>query len=120
MYRTTADFIQLLKDEYGLTSNYKVAQFLGKTDTQVAHWTKGRHTFDDSTALIIAEALKIDPAEIMTCCQIERAEKQGKFDVAGVYRKMLFRLEGALTAGAAAVFGLAILAPYMAAIPSPF
>lgn len=120
IYRTTADYIQQLKDTHGFTSNYQVARHLGKTDTQLAEWSKGKRTFDESTAMIVAESLKIDPAEIVTCCLIERAERQGRLDVAGLYRKMLFRLEGSVRAGAAAVFGLAILAPYFATLSAPF
>ncbi|MFG1496461.1 helix-turn-helix transcriptional regulator [Saccharospirillum sp. HFRX-1] len=106
MTHTTADFIQMIKDKYDLPSRYKVAQLLDKTDAQVASWAKGRTTFDDETALIIADKLEIDPAYIITCCQIERAVKQGKFGAAGVYRRILQRLEMTATTGAAAMFAV--------------
>lgn len=102
MYRTTADYVQMLKDQNGLSSNYQVAKYLATTDSHVAAWTKGRSTFNDHTALIIAKELKIDPLEIVTCCHIERAEKSGDIDVARVYRKMLFKLAGPVAAGLSA------------------
>ncbi len=102
MYRTTADYILLLKNKLGFKSWYQLAVHLEKSDSQIAAWRKGRRTFDDHSALIIAEQLKIDPLEIVTNCHIERAEKAGDFAVAGLYRKMLHKLAGPVAAGFAA------------------
>ena len=104
MYRKTADYIVLLKDELGFKSNYQLAKHLGTTDSHVANWVKGRSTFNDDTAMIIAKKLKIDPTEIITCCHIERAEKKGNIALARVYRKMLFKLSGPVAAGFSAFF----------------
>lgn len=102
MYRKTADYILLLKNEKGFKSWYQLAVYLEKTDSQIAAWRKGRRTFDDHSALIIAKELKIDPLEIITCCHIERAEKAGDSSLSRVYRKMLHKLAGPVAAGFAA------------------
>lgn len=109
MYRTTSDYIVLIQQKYGMISRYKVAQLLEKTDTQVANWAKGKTTFDEETASIVAEKLQIDPAIIVTSCQIERAEKQGKTEAAAIYKKILQTLEKCSTTGIAAAVTFSVL-----------
>ena len=109
MARTTADYVQMLKDEFGLKSNYQVAQFLEMNQQSVANWVKGRATLDDSTAIIIATKLQIDPALIITECHLERAEKQGNELVASTYKKILKQLQKAATTGAAACLTFTLL-----------
>lgn len=72
----TTHYLELLKDRLQVTSDYAIAQRLGVTRQAASHWTKGG-TFDDRTAALVAEILKIRPAVVMAAMQADRAKEEG-------------------------------------------
>lgn len=106
----TKDYVEMLKNKTGITTQYGLAKYLGITIPAVRRWDKGLSTFDDHTALIIAEKLEIDPSIIITSCHLERALKNDDFATAGVYRNMLEKLTPLAIKGASAVAAYGALA----------
>lgn len=71
--QTIADYIEMLKNMYGLKSYYKAMAYIDMTPSG---WTKIRHGggISDKNALRLAQALKIDPIEIFAVSYALQAE----------------------------------------------
>lgn len=61
----TQDYVNLLKLHYGVQSDYALAKKFDVHLQTVRKWSKGAGTFDESTAIRIAEVLKIDPGKVI-------------------------------------------------------
>ncbi|CAD9228386.1 Helix-turn-helix protein [Burkholderia cenocepacia] len=72
--KTTIEWLDALKAHLDLPSDYAAAKLLGVTRSAVSHYRTGRTTFDDSTAIRVAELLGVDPAEVFASMQYERAK----------------------------------------------
>lgn len=73
MMQTIIDYIELLKDMYSLKSYYKAMAYIGM-GTQ--GWTKIKKGggISEKNAIRLAQALKIDPLEIMAVSNALKAE----------------------------------------------
>ncbi|MEE9350986.1 MAG: hypothetical protein V3U78_01900 [Thiotrichaceae bacterium] len=69
----TIDYLNMINKNYN-ASDYKVAQLLLINKTSVHRYRNKGGTFDDNTAIKVAELLDIDYAIILTDMQIERAK----------------------------------------------
>ncbi|MBD1410261.1 DUF3693 domain-containing protein [Burkholderia contaminans] len=74
--KTTAQWLDALKERLGLPSDYAVAKALGVTRGAVSHYRTGRSAFDDVTAVRAAELLGMDPAVMLASVQYERAKNE--------------------------------------------
>lgn len=73
----TVELIDKVKTLYHLPSDYAAAKKIG-VSTQAVSKYRNNHTFlDDKAAFKIAELLELDPAQVLACANIERAERQG-------------------------------------------
>lgn len=75
---TTADFLNQIREKYGLKSNYALARKLGQTDTSIARWAHGKGSFSDETCLQVADLLDLDPAFVVACIHAERAKNEAE------------------------------------------
>lgn len=69
----TIDYLDALKERYQV-SDYKVARLLGKTSASTSQYRKKGTTFDDATAIRVAELLNMDPVEVIADMHAERAK----------------------------------------------
>jgi len=97
--KTTRQYLDEAKEKLGLNSNYKMARWLGVTDTAMSQYKTGIRTIDDYTAVKIAEALGVAPLEIIAVANMEREKTDEKRDFWRRYAT------GCLSAG--------IIAPFM-------
>lgn len=72
--KTTIDYLDKIKEKHKLSSDYKLAKYLGLTTTAIGYYRKKKSTMDDYTALKVAEALGIDPMEVIAMANAERTK----------------------------------------------
>lgn len=82
--KTIKDYIELLKESYKLESYYKAMQFIGMDRQSWTAIQKGGG-ISEKNALRLAQALKIDPIEIMA---ISNALKAGNNEIRDVWLKL--------------------------------
>jgi len=73
---TTLDFVRRLQDHFDNRTIYGLAKRLGITRPTVQKWVRQTGSFDDSTALSVAEILGEKPEYIVACIHAERAKDQ--------------------------------------------
>lgn len=72
--KTTIEYLDLVKDEHGVQSDYALAKLLGVTTQSIGQYRNGRSAIGIETAMRIGELLKIDGHAIYADGQIERAK----------------------------------------------
>ena len=72
--KTTVEWLDALKAQLDIPSDYAAAKVLGLTRSAVSHYRTGRTSFDDVTAVRVADLLGVDPAEVLASVQYERAK----------------------------------------------
>ena len=75
--KSTQEYIEEAKRALSLCSDYRFAKWLGVKGATVSYYKSGKRIIDDYAAVRIAEALKIDPMEVIRAANYER-EKEGK------------------------------------------
>ena len=74
---TTIGLADRIKSLIGKDSNYALAKYLSLSQTAVCHWYHSGVVMADSTAVQVAELLKLDPEMVLLWLQVERAERKG-------------------------------------------
>lgn len=108
--QTTIEILDALKQHQGGVSDYAIAKTLGVTRGAVSIWRNGKGYFDDSTAIRVAELLKIDPAIIIASVHAERSKSEKE---KAVWREILEKL-GGVAAGVLLTIGAATLPAHQA------
>jgi hypothetical protein len=109
--KTTVQYLDAVKRRLDLPSDYAIAKALGLTRAAVSKQRNGDSSFDDLTAVRVAEILGLDPMEVIAACNAERARDDDA-------RRVWERLWGKAT-GAAVTTALAACIVGLAAAPSP-
>lgn len=71
---TTVEYLDAVKNRYGIKSDYALAKHLGFNHTAVSGYRNGHRFFDDDAALTIATALELNPLEVIAAANAERAK----------------------------------------------
>ncbi|MDR5797469.1 MULTISPECIES: hypothetical protein [unclassified Caballeronia] len=71
--KTTVEYLDAVKERLGLPSDYAAAKALKVTRAAVSKYRLGNATFDDTTALRVAEILNIQAIEVIAAANVERA-----------------------------------------------
>ena len=99
----TLEFIDALKRQHSITSDYAAAQLLGLTRSQLSRYRNGKDYPSDDMAMKIADLMGLDPGYVVACIHAERAATEPTRQLwAGIAK----RLERAGLAAALAVFML--------------
>lgn len=72
--RTTVEYLDEIKDRHGLPSDYAIAKKLGLTTQAISRYRHGQSYFDDDACIRVAEALDINPLEVIVSANRERAK----------------------------------------------
>lgn len=99
--KTTVQYLNEAKEALGFDSDRKLAIWMEVSTAALARYQNGERTLDNYAAAKIAEALKLDPMEVIGAANWER-EKDGK-------RREYWRQ--VVTRSAAAVLATAIISP---------
>jgi len=70
----TSEFLDAICDRYTLTSDNQLSKKLGFSRAAISAYRHGKRSFDENSALRVAELLEIEPAVVCVCAQIERAK----------------------------------------------
>ena len=106
----TTDYLDAIKSRYGLASDYALARFWGCAKQNIYRFRKNGDTFNDATALKVAEWLEIDPAQVIADMHAERAEKAGNPALVKAWQ----RIARSVAASVLLAFSVALIAT-----PSP-
>ncbi|WP_438392346.1 Cro/Cl family transcriptional regulator [Caballeronia sp. DA-9] len=71
--KTTVDYLDAVKKRLNLPSDYAIAKALHVTRAAVSSYRVGRTSFDNLTALRVAEILDVQPFEVIAAANVERA-----------------------------------------------
>lgn len=78
----TVELLNRVKAAYHLPSDYALAKKMGISKQSVSDYYNKGSTLNDKTAFIVAELLDLNPAYVVACSNMERAER--KEDSVGV------------------------------------
>lgn len=107
---TMKQFISQIREKYGVTSDYQLAQLLGVTRQNISEHKRGKiKNFSEETAYRISQLLNIEPAYVLSCLAEERADNKA---IKASWKKVSRLLE---TMGRAAVIVLYLLPLYLMA-----
>lgn len=101
--KTTIEYLDAFKASLGIESDYAAAKALGITRAAVSKYRNGYGGFDDQTAVRIADALNVDPMEVIAAVHGEWARTD---DARAFWENVWGKVTGATVATALAV-GLA-------------
>jgi transcriptional regulator with XRE-family HTH domain len=74
--KTTAEYLDAYKAKLGLPSDYALAKSLGVTRAAASKWKLGHAVPDELACARIADALGIEPIEVIAAAQFERAKDE--------------------------------------------
>lgn len=99
----TRSLLQAVKAAQGITSDYRLARFLGVTDNTVGNWQHGRSRPDDATAVRLAELAGLDAAEVLASLYAERASTD---ELRSIWRRLAERAHAAALAALTVILSL--------------
>ncbi|ONN91534.1 hypothetical protein A8D62_10110 [Burkholderia cenocepacia] len=71
--KTTVEYLDAVKQKLGIESDYAAAKALSMTRAGISKYRLGRTYFDDMTAVRVATILDLDPMEVISAANAERA-----------------------------------------------
>lgn len=99
---TTNQYLDAVKARYGLASDYAIAKKLGISPQSVKNYRNGRTSMDENVSVLVADALKIDPEQVIIAAQIEREKKP---ELRAIWES-IFRKVGGVAAASLLALGL--------------
>ena len=73
--KSTKDWLQEVKKRHAVTSDYALSKLLDVSRQHVSNWMLGNNTLSDYAALKVADALGINPLEVIASMNAERAAR---------------------------------------------
>ncbi|HZT04327.1 MAG TPA: hypothetical protein VFA39_18920 [Steroidobacteraceae bacterium] len=89
---TTVEFLDALKAQKGLTSDYQLWKALGWKQATMSSYRCGRTAMSGAHAIRIADELTLPRAYVLACME---AERENDDQVADVWQELARRLKGA-------------------------
>lgn len=71
----TCDYLDALRDHFGVKSDYAIAKKLDVSTGSLGNWRAGRSTFSDEIAFQVADILGLPRSQVYLAIQAERAAK---------------------------------------------
>jgi protein-disulfide isomerase-like protein with CxxC motif len=84
--KKTTDYLNDLKQKLGIVTDYELAKFLKTPRGTISRYQGKQRVLDDYTAAQVAEALGIDPMEVIAAANAEREKDKKKQEY---WRKLL-------------------------------
>lgn len=70
----TIDLLNRVKAAYSLPSDYALAKKIGISKQAVSRYMKNGAVMDDKVAFTVSELLNLNPAQVVACMHVERAQ----------------------------------------------
>ncbi len=87
----TVEFLDALKRQHSIESDYGVSKLLGITRQRLSNYRSGRDFFGDEIASQVAQMLGLDPGYVMACAHAERAATA---EIRAVWESVAAKLAG--------------------------
>lgn len=71
--KTASEYLDAIKTAHGIGSDYALSKITGFSRPRISHYRSGRSHFDDDAALVVADLLDLDPAEVLLDAVSSRA-----------------------------------------------
>lgn len=75
---TTNQYLDHVKKRHSLKSDYALSKFLRTSTAAITQYRKKLFVMDDDMALKVAEALELNPLEVIAVANSERAKDEEK------------------------------------------
>ncbi len=85
MVKTISKYLNEARDLHDLTSDYQLAKLLRLRATVISNYRNKVSYPDDQFAILLADAIRIDPMEIIASANYHRAKRLHKPDVARIW-----------------------------------
>lgn len=108
--RNIDQLLDAIKARHSITSDYKLAAYLGLGDANIRNYRHGRSLPDARTCERLAEALGEDPLPLIAEMESQRS---GTGEAARIWRQMAERLRSVPTAKFAVMFALVLVAQFL-------
>lgn len=108
----TIYFLDRIKSEYSITSDYKLAKLMGISTSRLSHYRVGKHSMDEVLALRVEKLLKLKPGTVLLEIQAGRTKCP---EAAQVLHDIARKLAGGILALVIAFTALFSPAPSIAA-----
>jgi transcriptional regulator with XRE-family HTH domain len=79
--KTTAEYLDAVKDALKLPSDYALAKYWGVSKQDVSEYRSGKRTLGEERAIAVAQILGINPAEPLIASHAERAKSEAAREV---------------------------------------
>lgn len=110
--KTTNEWLDAVKSQHGIESDYRLAKVLGVATQNVTNWRTGRNGMDAYTAAKVAELLNVDALKVIASAEAERARNDEK-------RSFWRKLAACVLIGTATAGGAGTPSPAQASGSSP-
>ncbi len=104
--RTQKEYLQALKDRLKAPSWYAVSKATGIHQQTFYQYVKGIRFMDDHACFVVADALNIQPAEVIAAVNLEREKDLKKKEYWETILKKFVSTAAALTLGAVVFIGI--------------
>jgi hypothetical protein len=74
--KTTADYLDAVKDALHLPSDYALAKYWKVSKQDISEYRSGKRTLGEERAIEVAKTLGINPAEPLVASHAERAKSE--------------------------------------------
>lgn len=95
----TIDYMNAMNSKFEAT-DYRISKLLNVSTAATTRWRSGKGTFDDTTAIRVAQLLELDPAEVVADMHAERAKDE---QVRDLWQRMAKQFHRAAAVGGVAV-----------------
>lgn len=99
--KTTNEYLDQVKQKLRLDTDYKLAKWLGSKTSVISKYRLKQRVMDNYTAAKLAEALGIDPMEVIAAAEAEREKDERK---AEFWRKLMQKMSVAAAIAAFLAF----------------
>jgi len=72
----TKKYLDILRNQYGGCSDYRIAQLLGVSKACVSRWVNGKVGLGDESAAKLADLCGLDAVEVLTELHLEKAKSR--------------------------------------------
>jgi len=94
----SAKYLDFLQEKTETGSDYAVSKLLGVSANRISNYRCGRSKFDDEMAVRVANALDIEPMEVIAAIKLEYCKEKEDAKMAGFWADTLKKTSATLSA----------------------
>ncbi len=95
----SAKYLDLLQEKTETGTDYAVGKLLNESRSRLSGYRTGRNKFDEDMCFKVADALGVDPMEVIAAIKLEQCYEKEETEKAGFWSKTLKNTSTSLAAG---------------------